>query len=403
MSVPPSGAALADAGTAAAQRSSRSRFSPLNVLAGAILVVGVILTWQRFTGGLGAVSNLDDTNPWGLWIGFDLLTGVALAAGGYTTAAAVYLFGLKQYHAAVRPAVLTGFLGYALVVFALLYDVGQPWRLPYPFVVSQGTTSVMFEVGACVALYLTVLFLEFLPVPLEWLKLRRARDFMVKLTIPLTIMGVVLSTLHQSSLGAMFLLAPAKLHPLWYSQYLPVFFFVSSIAAGMSMVVFEGTLAQRNFGWQINEHDHHEHQHVTLGFAKAASLVLFGYFSIKVVGVAVGNHWDLLGTAYGGWFLVELLGFVLLPALLFGIGARDHNFTLIRYTALLTVLGIVLNRLNVSLICFNWYLPANERYAPLWKEIALSLFIVTVGILVYRFVVARMPILREHPEFRGEH
>ena len=399
-----SSAATGDESAAtAATPPHRSLLSPFNIVAGVIVLVGLVLTWQRFTGGLGAVSNIDDTNPWGIWIGFDLLTGVALAAGGYTTAAAVYLFGLKQYHAAVRPAVLTGFLGYALVVFALLYDVGQPWRLPYPFVVSQGTTSVMFEVGACVALYLTVLFLEFLPVPLEWLKLRRARDFLVKLAIPLTIMGVVLSTLHQSSLGAMFLLSPAKLHPLWYSQYLPVFFFVSSIAAGMSMVIFEGTLAHREYGWQITEHDHHQHDHVTLGFAKGASLVLLGYFAIKVVGVAVGNHWDLLGTPYGLWFLVEILGFSLLPALLYGIGARDRNYTLIRYTALLTVLGIVLNRLNVSLICFNWYLPANERYVPMWKEIALSVFIVTVGILVYRFIVSRMPILREHPDFRGEH
>jgi Ni/Fe-hydrogenase subunit HybB-like protein len=261
----------------------------------------------------------------------------------------------------------------------------------------------MFEVGACVALYLTVLFLEFLPAPLEWLGLRRFRNFMVRLTIPLTIMGVVLSTLHQSSLGAMFLLAPAKLHPLWYSQYLPVFFFVSSIAAGMSMVLFEGTLAHRAYGWQIGAHDHDEHEQVVVGFAKAASLVLFGYFSIKVVGVAVGNHWDLLATNYGAWFLLEILGFVLLPAFLFGIGARDRNYPLIRYTALLTVLGIVFNRLNVSLVAFNYHLPASERYLPHWKEIALSVFIITCGLTAYRFIVAKMPILRQHPGFRDTH
>jgi len=151
----------------------KSIFTPFNIISAIIIIVGLVLTYLRFTKGLGAVTNLDDTNPWGIWIGFDLLTGVALAAGGYVTAAAVEIFGMKKYHSAVRPAILTGFLGYSLVVFALLYDVGRPWRLPYPFFISQGVTSVMFEVGACVALYLTVLFLEFSPAALEWLGLKK--------------------------------------------------------------------------------------------------------------------------------------------------------------------------------------------------------------------------------------
>jgi Ni/Fe-hydrogenase subunit HybB-like protein len=378
----------------------RGIFTPFNMISGLIILLGAWLTWQRFTGGLGAISNLSDNQPWGVWIGFDLLTGVALAAGGYTTAAAVYLFGQKQYHAAVRPAVLTGFLGYALVVFALLYDVGRPWRLPYPFVISPGVTSVMFEVGACVALYLTVLFLEFSPAPLEWLGWTKLRNFMIKLTIPLTIFGVVLSTLHQSSLGAMFLISPAKLHPLWYSNYLPVFFFVSSIAAGMAMVIFEGTLSHRIFGWRVDPAHEVEHRSVVLGFAKAASLVLMGYFAIKVVGVAVSNNWHLLGTRYGLWFLLEMFGFVALPAFLFGVGAREKKLGLIRFTALLTVLGIVLNRLNVAIICFNYQLPAAQRYVPSWKEIGLSIFIVTVGLVAFRFIVTRMPILHDHPVFK---
>jgi Ni/Fe-hydrogenase subunit HybB-like protein len=403
VTAPETDAPRTDPGNGAPAAPRGGLFTPFNLISGLIILLGAWLTWQRFTGGLGAISNLTHDHPWGVWIGFDLLTGVALAAGGYTTAAAVYLFGQKQYHAAVRPAVLTGFLGYALVVFALLYDVGRPWRLPYPFVISPGVTSVMFEVGACVALYLTVLFLEFSPAPLEWLGLKKLRAFMIKLTIPLTVFGVVLSTLHQSSLGAMFLIAPSKLHPLWYSSYLPVFFFVSSIAAGLSMVIFEGTLSHRIFGWQVDPAHEEEHHHVVRGFAKAASLVLMGYFAIKVVGVAVGNHWDLLGTRYGLWFLVEMLGFVALPALLYAIGVREGRMGLIRLTSLLTVFGIVLNRLNVSLVCFNWQLPADERYVPHWKEIGLSVFIVTVGLVVFRFVVSRMPILHDHPDYRDAH
>jgi Ni/Fe-hydrogenase subunit HybB-like protein len=387
----------------AAATVRRPRLSRFNVFAGIVFLVGIWLTYLRFTGGLGAVTNLDHNYPWGFWIGLDLLCGVALAAGGYTTAAAVEIFGMKKFHAALRPAILTGFLGYSMVVLALIYDVGRPWRLPYPFFVSPGVTSVMFEVGACVALYLTVLFLEFSPVALEWLGAKRLRRLVVRLTILLTIVGVVLSTLHQSSLGAMFLIAPWKLHPLWYSLYIPIFFFVSSIAAGLSMVIFEGTLAHRNFEDKMDEEHKRTAGDIVLGFGKGASMVLAVYFAIKVFGVALDNEWHLLGTGYGLWFLLEMLGFVLLPCFLFAVGARDRNLTLIKWTALLTVIGIVLNRFNVVWLCFNWQMPWDERYTPHWMEIGISLFVITVGLTLYRFIVTRMPVFYEHPDYKGEH
>lgn len=386
-----------------ATTADKTLFTPFNVVAGFIIIIGTVITILRFTGGLAAVTNLSDNNPWGLWIGFDLLVGVALAAGGYVTSAAVYLFGMKKYHSAVRPAVLTGFLGYALVVFALHYDVGRPWRLPYPFIIQSGTTSLLFEVGACVALYLTVLFLEFTPAPLEWLGLKRVREIAVKLTLVLTIFGVVLSTLHQSSLGALFLIVPSKLHPLWYSPYLPVYFFISSIIAGLSMVIFESTLSHHYFTDKMDETHLSENEGVTLGFAKAASFVLAGYFIIKIIGISFSDNWYLLGTSYGIWFLVEILGFVALPSFLYAVGVRDKNLKLIKWTSLLAVLGIILNRLNVSLIAFNWHLPSSERYFPHWMEIAISVFIVTIGIVVFRFIVTRMPIFYEHPEYKDNH
>jgi len=153
--------------------AGKFQMTPFNMVAGVIILVGLIVTILRFTQGLGGVTNLSDYNPWGIWIGFDLLVGVALAAGGFITSAAVYIFGLKKYHSAVCPAILTAFLGYALVVLALHYDVGRPWRLPYPFIVQSGTSSVLFEVGACVALYLTVLFIEWSPSAMEWLRLKK--------------------------------------------------------------------------------------------------------------------------------------------------------------------------------------------------------------------------------------
>ena len=383
--------------------TSRSYLTPFNVVAGIIIILGLIVTALRFTKGLSTVTNLSDYNPWGIWIGFDLMVGVALAAGGFVTSAAVYLFGMKKYHSAVRPAILTGFLGYALVVLALHYDVGRPWRLPYPFIVQQGTTSLLFEVAACVALYLTVLFLEFSPAALEWLGLKKIRKLAIRFTLILTIFGVVLSTLHQSSLGALFLIAPSKLHPLWYSSYLPVYFFISSIIAGLSMVIFEGALSHRYYAHKMDPVHLEEKDQVALGFGKAASFVLAGYFIIKVIGISAGNHWHLLGTGYGIWYLVELLGFVGLPCFLYALGVREKNLVLIRWAAVLTVIGVVLNRLNISLIAFNWHLPSSERYFPHWMEIVISAFIVTLGLVAYRFIVSRMPIFYEHPDYKESH
>jgi Ni/Fe-hydrogenase subunit HybB-like protein len=381
----------------------KSFFSLFNICAGIIVVIGLYITYLRFTGGLGAVTNLSDYNPLGIWIGFDLLVGVALAAGGFVTSAAVYIFGMKRYHSAVRPAILTGFLGYAIVVLALHYDVGRPWRLPYPFIMQQGTTSVLFEVAACVALYLTVLFIEFSSAPLEWLGLKRARNIVIKLTMVLTILGVILSTMHQSSLGALFLIAPSKLHPLWYSPFLPVYFFITSIIAGLSMVIFESTLSYRFFKHKMDEVHRQEKNDITLGFGKAASFVLAGYFIIKIFGLSSGNNWHYLKTEYGTWYLVELLGFVALPSFLYAIGVRVKSLNLIKWTSVLAILGIILNRFNVCLIAFNWHLPSSERYFPHWMEIGISIFIVTVGLIAFRFIVTRMPILYEHPDYKDAH
>ncbi|CAB5079346.1 Integral membrane protein DVU_0534 [Olavius algarvensis associated proteobacterium Delta 3] len=383
--------------------AGKFQMTPFNMVAGVIVILGVIVTILRFTGGLGAVTNLTDYNPWGIWIGFDLLVGVALAAGGFVTSAAVYIFGLKKYHSAVRPAILTAFLGYALVVLALHYDVGRPWRLPYPFIVQQGTSSVLFEVGACVALYLTVLFIEWSPTAMEWLGLKKIRGIVIKLTLLLTIFGVILSTLHQSSLGALFLIAPSKLHPLWYSKYIPIYFFVSAVIAGLSMVIFESTLSHRYFHDKMDETHLAESRGVTLGFGKAAAYTLAGYFLLKVIGVAADNDWHYLATGYGAWFLVELLGFIALPCFVYAVGVREKNTTLIRWAAAWTVLGIILNRFNISLIAFNYHLPASERYFPHWMEVVISVFIVTLGLVLFRFIATRMPIFYEAAGYDDAH
>jgi Ni/Fe-hydrogenase subunit HybB-like protein len=376
--------------------------TPFNLVSGLILLGGAALVLLRFVKGLGATTNLSHTNPWGLWIGFDVMTGVALAAGGYVTSSAVYLFGMKEYKPIVRPAILTGFLGYFLVVVGLIVDLGRPWRLPYPFVVQAGPTSALFEIALCVALYLTTLFVEFTPAAFEWLGWKRWRKLVSSMTIALTIFGVVLSTLHQSSLGAMYLITPTKLHPLWYSSYLPIQFFLSSVVAGLSMVIVEGMLSHRVFADRV-ELGHQDFDRLTLGLAKAGSVALAIYFAVKVMALAQANAWHHLGTAWGAWYLVEIVGFVLLPCFLFAISVRDRLPRLARVAAGIGVVGVVLNRLNVSIIAFNWDLPSAERYHPHWMEIWVTASIVTFGVWLFRWIANRMPILHEHPEYRGMH
>ena len=377
--------------------------TPGNVITAIILLVGLFITVLRFTKGIGSVTALDDNNPWGIWISFDLLCGVVLAAGGYTTTSAYYLFGLKHFRSAVRPAITSAFLGYAFVVFALHYDVGQPWRLVYPIFVSQGTTSILFEVGLCVFLYVTVLAIEFSPAVWEWLGIKKLRSLVLPLTIPLTILGVILSTMHQSSLGALYLIAPSKMHPLWYSSFIPVFFFISSMFAGMSMVIFEGVLAHNGLHEKMDALHLKQADGVVLAFGKAASFVMIGYLFIRFYGVAMDNNFKYLFTGYGVWFLVETIGFVALPAFMYAMGARERNVSLMKIAAIITVLGVVLNRFNVSQVAFNYQLDASERYFPHWMEIGVSVFVVTLIITAYRFICTKMPVMYEHPEYKDAH
>jgi Ni/Fe-hydrogenase subunit HybB-like protein len=380
----------------------KSVVTPFNLVAAVILGAGIVLAIQRFSQGLAATTNLSNTNPWGIWIGFDVMSGVALAAGGYVIASAVYVFGLKDYQSIVRPAVLTGFLGYLFVVVGLLFDLGRPWRLPFPvFVTVGGVASVMFLVAWHVFLYLTCQFVEFSPAVFEWLGWKKVRAFALKLTVGATIIGVVLSTLHQSALGALFLLMPGKVHPLWYSPLIPLFFFVSSIAGGLSMVIIESMLSHRYFGGGSGPEHAEKLNRLTLGLGKAAALVLFPYFWLKFIGVMHSNSWSYLATPIGYWFLVEMLGFILLPCFLFLWGSQRGNVALVRFTACLTALGIIINRLNVSVISFNW--NAADRYVPRWTEIMVTVTIVTIGILVFRWVVNRLPVLHEHPDYPQQH
>lgn len=372
--------------------------TPFNVVAGVLVLAAIALIAVRFIWGLGAISSGSQDQPWGLLLGWGLFSGVPMSATGFVVGTAVYLFGMREYHPVVRNAILVGLLGYFFAVVFLLIDLGRPWRLPFPMVVSFGTASVLFLIAWHVALYLTCQFLEFAPTILEWRRWRGLRAVALGATAGLTIFGVILSTLHQSALGAMFLLAPGKLHPLWYSPYIPILFLTSAIAAGICVVIAVSYLTQRFLRQHADAAYLGSLNGITLGLGRAAAFVLVTYLALKIVAVAHGDQWALLTTPYGSWFLVEVLGFVLVPTILFVVASRRGSVGLTQLSAFVTVAGVILNRLNTSIVALNWTLPDRELLA--WRELVVVVGIVALEILVYRWIVSRMPVLREDLSFR---
>lgn len=390
------------AATTTAGSEGRGGSLAFTLITGAILAGGAVILAIRFIFGLASTTNLTHTYPWGLWIGFDVMSGVALAAGGFVTSSAVYLLGMKEYKPVVRPALLTGFLGYFLVVLGLLADLGRPWRLPYPFIRQAGPTSPLFEVALCVGLYLTVLFIESTPAAFEWLGMKKLRRLVGSMTIALTVLGLILSTMHQSTLGAMYLTAPTKLHPLWYSPHIPVHFFVSAVAAGLAMVIVEGAISHRAFHHQVEITTEKFHA-LNIGLAKGAAVTLAVYLAVKVVGLALEDEWALLGTGWGMWYLLELVGFFVIPCLLFAVAYRERSVLLARVAAVLTVVGILLNRFNVTFVAFNWDVAWEQRYVPTVWEVWVTVAFITFAVVVFRWIANRMPVMYEHPDWKGSH
>lgn len=372
--------------------------TPFNIFAAVVLLVAAVLLFIRFTKGLAYATNLSQDFPWGIWIGFDVITGVAFAGGAYVITFMVYVLRLEKYHPIVRITVLNGFLAYVFYAGALLFDLGRPWNVINPIIGNDfGVSSVMFLVAWHFMLYMITEFIEFSPAIAEWLGWKRVRKFLGSLTLGAVILGITLSTLHQSGLGALFLMAKNKIHPLWYTEFIPILFFVSSIFAGLSMVIFEGTISRRVFRSQISPAHHAAHDDIVIGLARVCAGTMYVYFFLKLLVFVHGQHWEYINTPMGYWFLVEMIGFVLIPVRLFTRAVQFGNLTLVRVAAVLTLIGIVLNRLNVSVIAYKWYAP--EHYIPSWMEIEITLAVVVAEILVLRWVVNRMPILREPPEW----
>ena len=353
--------------------------------------------------GLGPSTNLSDYNPWGLWIGFDMLAGIAVASGGFCIATAVHILGMKEYESMVRPALVGGTLGYFFAVVGLMFDLGRYYRLYFPFFVSPGPSSILFLVALSVALYLHCQFFEWCPAIFEWLNWRKLRRWWVKGTLGFTIAGLLLTTGHQSALGSLFLLMPSKLHPLWYSDYLSILFYVSAIYGGITMVIIESMISHRVFADRLHDDDPGRFDRLTLGLGKAAALVIFVYLGLKVLDLAHGYKWSFLATPYGYWYLFEILGFVGVPALVMIYAVQNSKPVMVRGAAIAAAVGVLLNRVDTTIVAFNWHLPWEYRYVPSWMEIVITITIIGIGLLTFRFIVNRMPILNEHPDFEEGH
>jgi Ni/Fe-hydrogenase subunit HybB-like protein len=356
------------------------------------LLVGIstAVAVARYARGLGATTALTDANPWGLWIGFDVLSGVALAAGGFVIAATVYIFHLERYRALVRPAVLTAFLGYVAVALGLMIDLGRPWNIWRPIFFWQ-LDSPLFEVAWCVMLYLSVLALEFLPVVFEGLEWRRAFTFMKRITLALVIVGIGLSTLHQSSLGTLFLLAKDRMHPLWYSPIQPLLFFVSAVGLGLVMVITESCVSswlfKREGEWPLLR-----------GLTRAASLVISLYLVLRLGDLAWRGQ--LVHLIDPSWitvlFVVEITMSALIPILLFALPSVREQSWAVATGAAVGVAGFILHRADVGGIA---HIPiTGQPYLPAVTEIAVSLGLVAGMALIFLFFVERFPVWEERPE-----
>ncbi len=373
-----------------------ARRSTVKTILWAIVGMLSVVTVARFASGLGATTGLSDVAPWGFWIAFDVMAGVALAAGGFTLAAAVYIFRIERYRSFTRPAILTALLGYVAVTAGLLYDLGLPWRIWHPIIYPQ-LHSVLFEVAMCVMLYLTVLFLEFSPVILEHPRFdkpvfRAIHRILKQATIALVIAGIILSTLHQSSLGSLFLIAPHRVHPLWYSPIIWILFFVSAVGLGLMMVALESFVSAWLFGHRVRKD-------LIGGLGKAASVVLFLYAGLRVGDLAwrgeLGAAVD--GSLLGALFLFELAVSALVPAVLLAIPRVRASSRGLGTAAVLTVLGTIGYRFNVCVVAFKR--PELMSYFPSLVELGVSLGIVAGAGLLFIFFVEK---LRVYPEEHWE-
>ena len=355
-----------------------------------IVTMGLFSTYFRFTRGLGATTNLHDMSPWGLWIGFDFL-GVGLAAAGFTIAATGHIFHIHKYETLVRPAILTAFLGYSVVVCLLIVDLGRPENFWHPLIM-WNIHSVMFEITWCLICYTTVLIIEFAPVVLEKYKLKTPIKFLKIISIPVVIAGVLFSTLHQSSFGSLYLIVPGRLHPLWYSSLLPVHFFISCIASGLSMIIFESYLITRGLTKDDGFQNTGLKMNVLSGAAFVVLITLIAGLLLKIYDFINNGkliYLTILSTETYLFYLEIMIGTIIPIGLLSQRKFREDKKWL--YIISIGVIsGLILNRLNVSIT--GLAASSGVNYFPTFDEISITMMLVVLAIFAFRLIAKNFPV-----------
>ncbi len=471
-----------------------SMLTTFNIVSALVMLLGLIVIIARFALGLGGelnilglnlgpITNLNQDFPWGLWISFDVLVGIAFAGGAYTLTVIVYMLGQHKYHPIMRSVVLGGFLAYTFYAAALILDLGRPWNalnfvihiwefLPFESLVTgnglwspgsasmglvilwfvvfavmviitevpqyskakivQSATwkivtavwfavmvaaavviwkishnyeiaSVLFMVAWHFLMYDICLLLEFSPAFAEWFNSKKLWGALKSLYMAAAIIGVTLCMGHQAGVGGIFLLAPFKIHPLWYSGMIPMLFVVSSFFTGLCFVMLEGSLAHKVFDYRVSDHHNATHDDITYGLAKISVFILTVYFVLKMIELGIGGSDEvaLLNSTYGYWYLTEIIGFVLIPALVFMRGIQTRSMSVVKYAAGLTLIGVALNRFNISMLAYNFEVV--ERYVPTIMELCVTFTVVFLEVWVYRLIVNRLPVLGETTEWAEEH
>jgi Ni/Fe-hydrogenase subunit HybB-like protein len=368
--------------------------NPLNWFFGIIFAIGIPIILGRFLFGLSWVTHSSNDYAWGLFLGFGLFGMVPLSSSGFQLGTACEVFGRHDLEPMERLGLLNGLLGYFFAVVFLMCDLGQPWRLPYPMVVSFGPAAVLFLVAWHVSTYLSVQIAEVSTSFFEWIGFPAGKRAIKKITLGLAVSGIILSTLHQGALGALFTYAPGKVHPLWYSSSFQwLHFFVSSLPGGLCMVITVSTIASKTMSWRFDKRFKDSLDRITISLAKGSSMGLATYLTIKLISIAHDNKWSYFASGWGQWYLVEMMIGVIVPMALFAYAIRNKHIAIIRFSAFLVVIGILLNRLNTALIAFNWKLPYRE--IPHWREFVISITVYAIYIVVYRFILYRLPVFYE--------
>ncbi len=400
-----------------AEPIEKKLFSPGVIILLILMANGAFFLARRFIYGLGAVTNLDQTHPWGIWIGIDVATGVALAAGGFTTAALVEIFHREKYHALLRPALLTAMLGYTFVGIGVMVDLGRWYNIWHPLVPTMWSpNSALFEVGMCVTVYVTVLYIEFIPVFLErfmnrvnlpgilaglnglaeWI-LKLMDNTIMRVMFIFSIAGVILSCMHQSSLGALMVMAPSKVHSLWWSPALPLLFLLSAFSVGFPMVIVESMIASRSFGRKPE-------MELLSPLSKITVFILGLYGIAKISDLAIREQLPVLfdGSLRSNICFLEILIGIFIPLIML-LNRRVRKSPALLFTAaLLIVLGVVFNRVNVYLVA---YMPpyTDKVYWPSFGEISVTIGMIATLMFLYRVFVTIFPVIPNHVSKEAAH